>query len=334
MRRFLILLIVSLLIAGCAASGQQSVGQQTVRPTQAGADTQAVKKGVQPPAAAAGPKVVFKKPLVADIEFVYPARAGGESIDMLLLMKERPEKALKHFSTRVLKYPKDWENYYNLGLLYSKLNFPEEAEEVLKKSLKQGAPQSKVYNALGSLYFTTGRKIKAAESYKRSAMFGKSPAGIMNYANSLILIGRVKDARKYYKKLASFTLNDPVYDYNTALYYFHTGEYEKGLESIDRAIEGGRKDVKAYSAKAELLLGLKKYELAIKVYKELLIKSPEDPTAYRNMGIINEVYLGDYKEARLNYSAYVSMGGRDAKVVAGWLSIVKAKMGNRAGEDK
>lgn len=250
-------------------------------------------------------------------------------IDEELLKKEADlRKELKYHQKLADNLPNRWDNYYNIGIIQTKLNEPEKAEEVLFEALKHNAPPTKIYEALGTLYMTTDNNTKAIRAFERALSTKQSMIAMINLANTYQRMDRIDEMFEYYKKAENLFPSNRALRYNLGVLNYSMGKYQNALEEFDK-IEGYDAVVgagKILQSRAQTLLKLGDYEAALKAFQKKVNMYPADPTPYRNIGIIYEIYLNDSEKALENYNAYIARGKEGDEEVKGWIGVVKAKL--------
>lgn len=306
-RFFVLLAVIVILMAGCAVPQRPPLEPESS----------------SVPDEAPGTRLVFEVQGGEEGDGVRKGTADGTDADLVA--------AMDRLKRSVSLEPGRWDVHYDLGLLYMRLDALEMAMAEFRKALELKGPPSKVYNALGTISSSMGRKSEAVEFFRSALTLKRSPAVLMNLANTYVSQGLTDKALGYYKEIESMDPSNPLLHYNIGILLYRSGEYEEALEHFDTAVAYGRKDVRTLSARAQVLLKLRRYEDALDAFEELKLMAPKDPLPYRNAGVIYEMYLGDMQKALDNYNAYIDMKGNDAGDVKVWVEVVKARLASGGG---
>ena len=249
------------------------------------------------------------------------------------LIKDDPVSAIALYKEGITLAADRWEAYYNLGIIYMKLQNMDEAKKEFLKSLKYKAPPAMVYNALGAIYISMGKNREAIEYYKKALSFEKLPVVMMNIANIYQSMGQVEESIKYYHQIESTdTLNLPLHHYNIGILMYKMGDFKNAHESFKTAEITEGENIHLLFYQAQTLLKLGEHEAALKVYQRIADKDSSDPTPHKNMGIIYEIYFGDMTKAFESYTAYIEKGGEKTKDIESWIEMVKVRMAKKEGQ--
>ncbi len=320
MRHALLLPVIFLLIAlsGCAVTERraaQPAEPQAVQPDEAAAILLLEKASKE-----------FKVRL--DLK---DAKAAKATLYMTAIgrMDKNPDNAVKILDTLMVLEPRRWDIHYNSGVICLRLKRYEKAEKEFLTALKHKGPADKIYNALGRLYLERGKLPNALDAFKNALKHEKSRTALINLANISLKAGQKEDALKYFRMLEDdmeAVAGDAAINYNMGVFLYKTGYNSEALGRFNKAVELDPKNLSAFLAKAQTLLRLGRYEEAVEAFKKTSELNPADPMPYRNMGIIYELYMEDYKNALNQYRAHLSMGPPSGDEVKAWADVVDARL--------
>lgn len=239
--------------------------------------------------------------------------------------KDNPEVALDAYRHIAALDTSRWEANFNAGLIYMKRGEAQKAEKELLEAHERKSPADKAASALGALYHAAGKTGKAIGVLETALSHERSAIALINLAYLKQSAGKTEEAAKLYMEAEALDPANPIIHYNLGLLLYKTEQYERSASRFEKAIAGGKKDGETIEALAASLIKLRKYEEALTALKQLNQLVPAAAIPYKNMGIIYEVFLGDYANAERNYSGYLSKAKDKHPDVEAWTEVVKAK---------
>lgn len=320
MRRALLLPVIFLIIAlsGCAVTEKRAA--QPAEPIAAQPDEAAALTLLEKASKEFKIRLDLKDAKAAKATF-YVTAIGR--------MDKNPDSAVKILDTLMAIEPRRWDIHYNSGIICLRLKRYEKAEKEFLTALKHKGPADKIYNALGRLYLERGKLPNAMDAFKNALKHERSKTALMNLADISLKAGQTDEAQKYFRMLEDdmgASPGDAAMNYNMGVFLYKTGYNLKALERFNKAVELDPKHLPTLLAKAQSLVKLGRYEEGLDAYKLVSELNPADPLPYRNMGIIYELYMEDFKSALEKYRAYLSMGPPSGDEVKAWADVVEARL--------
>lgn len=265
------------------------------------------------------------------------ARRLAAQIDELLasaytVAKDDPESALGMYRHIAALDPSRWEANFNAGLVYMKRGDREKAEKELYEAHERKSPADKAASALGLLYHSAGKTGKAINVLESALSNGRTAPALINLAYLKQSAGKTDEAAKLYMEAEALDPVNPIIHYNLGLLFYKTGQYEKSASRFEKTIAAGKKDEATIEAHAQSLIKLRKYEEALAALKQLNQLDPAVAAPYKNMGIIYEVFFGDYANAEKNYTGFLNKSKDKHPDVEAWTEVVKAKAGHATSD--
>lgn len=97
-------------------------------------------------------------------------------------------------------------------------------------------------------------------------------------------------------------------------------------QSLQASIQQGVESEQLYNLLGISLMRQGKFNEAVKAYQRAVEKNPSYAAAYKNVGILYELYLHDYTRAAQAYRAYIQLNGKDTSEVQTWLNSLQRKL--------
>ncbi len=194
-------------------------------------------------------------------------------------MKEGNYSAAIQLYDQALKIQKDYRILYQKGIAHRKMNQNDQAYNDLTEALKLKPDFDLVYNALGTLEFTRGNYEESVNNFLKTLELTK---------NAQLKSQVEKNISLSYIKLADAQLK--------------TGEYDKAIENLKKAVQYDQKNDAAYLALARAYVESGKYEDAISAADNALKYRQKIPKGgifyYKGLALKN---LGKMSEAKVAF---------------------------------
>lgn len=249
----------------------------------------------------------------------------------LLRLNLQDEKLLRNAKRKFKDVVKGnnnfWPAYYNLAYISYLNEKYNEAEAYIENTKKiRGSSNKEIDLLQATIYFLMGENEKAfnlfskiTEEYK-NALFAYYQMG-----NILMADKKYKQAITYYDTAGDLS-KDFYYQFiNKGTCYLNLKLYDEAVKSFNAVYEFDVRDKYLLRQYAYSLNKRGEFQLAASIYKELVKLFPDEVAAYKNLGIIYELYLNNPREAIKYYNLYIKHEGKDKKDVKNWVSISKTK---------
>jgi tetratricopeptide (TPR) repeat protein len=158
---------------------------------------------------------------------------------------------------------------------YMQKNY-DEALNDLTKALALNSDLGWAYNNRGVVHYTLGDYAKAVTDFSKAA--------------------------------ETADVNDKRALFNRALGYQAMKDFDRAIADYDTILAQNPKDIAAMNNKANILIGLRRFDLAIMVLDAAVKISPDDPDLYFNRALAQE-NLGHLQKAQADYDQTVALNG-------------------------
>ncbi len=118
-----------------------------------------------------------------------------------------------------------------------------------------------------------------------------------------------------------------------ALLYKTTDQPEQSESAFKQAITANADNVEAYDQYGIFLREQGQFKQAETIYLQALQKWQDSPNTHRNLGILYDLYLGDFTKALHHYRRYQELLGEPDRQVAGWIIDTERRISNTLAGD-
>lgn len=211
---------------------------------------------------------------------------GNDSPPVLLSNFIMPERAVNipEFVNinpdRLQKMEEAFIDYYSYKrMAYEKIGVDnEEAERLLKHSIKLNPSYASTHNLLGSLLGT---------------------------------LKRFDEAEKEYKIAADLAPNDPAYHNNLGALYMEKKQYDKAQKAFETALKYDSRSAPAYEGLGEILLNRGEIDTAQAYFEKSIKFDPSYPFSYKKLGMVLSL-KGEIDRAKSIFEMAIKLDPNDA----------------------
>lgn len=114
---------------------------------------------------------------------------------------------------------------------------------------------------------------------------------------------------------------------NMGVIYCHQEKWENATQSLTIAIEKNAKNLKALNQLGFAWRNMGKFKEAEKAYLQAIKVNPEFSESYLNIGILYDIYMGQFVKASDYYQKYQSLQSEPNRQVAGWIVDINRRAG-------
>jgi len=241
-------------------------------------------------------------------------------------MASNPSEAIANFRLALEKEPLLSEVYYNIGVLLYRLKDKEGAFAEFSRAFEKGQRLAEVYDAFGMLYMEEGEMHNAIDAYKNALSLRNLQRSMIHLANIYLMEDNLELAFKYFREAEGLGSDNPYLNYNMAILLLKKNEVNRAVERLKKAaaLKDTHPEIAIFFAKALLLKG--EVNESIKLYNTTIEILSDQPEAYRDLGIIYELYKKDSLNALKSYMKYIALGGKD-EAVRHWADLLNSRLG-------
>jgi tetratricopeptide (TPR) repeat protein len=175
---------------------------------------------------------------------------------------------------------------YNMGNAFQELEQFDEALECFTMATDVNPEMADAWINRGRLLDDSGKHAQAIECY--DIALKTEPNDVMawsNRGNSLRALGRWKEAEESYQRAIRLDSSDRAALIGLGVCLGRTGEPERGLQFLDRALAAGP-DPHALGERATLLSTLERHDEALKCIDQTIASGAKSPQVWNNRGEI------------------------------------------------
>lgn len=202
--------------------------------------------------------------------------------------QKKYDQAIQKFSEAIKVLPEYPSAFYSRGVSYYELGQYDPAISDLTTSLNQKHNATDVYKFRWRAYFQKKETDAALADILEVLKTEPSNGELNKIAGDIYFEKKSEsDALNYYKKVSDSYASNADFQYNLAVLYSKTDDFDAQGVAAQRAISNATK----YPGEAWYLLGdaqlkAKKYEEAAEAYERAILAKPDIPDAYDNLTMI------------------------------------------------
>lgn len=148
-------------------------------------------------------------------------------------------------------------------------------------------------------------------------------------AVGLVKAGKDDEAELEFQQIATGYPAYPGALVNLGILYRKHGDLAKSDQSLHAAVQRDPNDAEGWCELGVTLRLEGKFHDAVDAYNQAISVSPNFAAAYRNLAIVQDLYLGDTAAALTAMERYQELAADD-KAVKGWIADLKQRAGKNA----
>lgn len=217
-------------------------------------------------------------------------------------------QALDNYVKFINKNSPSADSYYNLGLIYSRINDLPRAKSTFEKVLAINPKHIKTLYALGSIYQDAKNWNEALDLFTQVIRYdpGNSDA-LVKIGNIYNQKGSLEKSQEYYQKAIKVNPKNPRAYFNLAYTFETSGKYSEAVSKYKTTLQYNPNNPEAYYNLGNVYLKLEKEQDAIKSYQKTVELNPNHLNAWINLAITS-FNKGDRLEAKKYYDEAVLLG--------------------------
>jgi tetratricopeptide (TPR) repeat protein len=114
---------------------------------------------------------------------------------------------------------------------------------------------------------------------------------------------------------------------NLGVIYSRQGNWEEARDSLIVSTEKNNKNIKALNQLGLAYSHLGEFKQAEKAYLKAINAAPNMAQSYLNLGILYDIYMGQFVKASNFYEKYQSLQNEPDRQVAGWIVDINRRAG-------
>jgi len=214
-------------------------------------------------------------------------------------------KAIETYNKIISLAPRIRTNYYNLALVYMKMNKYEEVVQVLKKAVENIPGDCPLLARLGIAYVKLGKLKEALEANQAALRINPNYFGALISTGWIMSqLGKQKEAIEYYQKALKIEPENRFLQMDYAHAIAASGRVDEALEIYNRLKSEYSADYRIYEGIGKVFALGGNLEKSIRNFKKALALNPA-PETYLNYAVILE-RAGNLKEAIHYLKLYLS----------------------------
>ena len=117
---------------------------------------------------------------------------------------------------------------------------------------------------------------------------------------------------------------------NLGIVYRRTDRLPQAEEAFERAVSANGKNLDAYNQLAVIKRLQGDFPAAEKLYLQALEVWPQHGASHRNLGILYDLYLGQFDKALVHFESYQQLQAEPDRQITGWIVDLKRRLQNIA----
>jgi len=114
---------------------------------------------------------------------------------------------------------------------------------------------------------------------------------------------------------------------NLGVVYSRQKNWQEAQLVLERGHEKNGRNIKILNQLGFVYRQLGKFEQAERSYLAAIKEAPANATAYKNLGILYDIYMGQFVQASEYYQKYQGMMDKPDRKVAGWIVDINRRAG-------
>jgi tetratricopeptide (TPR) repeat protein len=191
------------------------------------------------------------------------------------------------YRTTILKNPKCWMAYNNLGALLAEKGQTNEAINLYQKSLEIKSDNDGAQTNLGTALFKIGKTDEAIACFEKALQINSKLAETHNnYGHLLFQIGRTDEALSHYMKALEINPSYPEVHNNLAVLLEKIGRIDEAIDHYQKALVMSPNVAEVQNNLATLLAKIGRPDEAITHFQKALKINPGYPEALYSFGVL------------------------------------------------
>ncbi len=114
---------------------------------------------------------------------------------------------------------------------------------------------------------------------------------------------------------------------NMGVIHSRQGNWEKARDALTLSVEKNKQNIKALNQLGLAHRHLGEFKEAEKAYLQAIQFAPSSSQSYLNLGILYDIYMGQFVKASNYYEKYQSLQNEPDRQVAGWIVDINRRAG-------
>lgn len=114
---------------------------------------------------------------------------------------------------------------------------------------------------------------------------------------------------------------------NMGVIHSRQGNWEKARDALTLSVEKNKQNIKALNQLGLAYRHLGEFKEAEKTYLQAIQFAPGSSQSYLNLGILYDIYMGQFVKASNYYEKYQSLQNEPDRQVAGWIVDINRRAG-------